>query len=140
MEKIGLFDFTKNFCDAKADLRNHPEFLRSYPTFMVNRVLSMSPKTCHLAMFMSMNRDIPPEQHFKFMLNEVPQESIYFSYYKRDNEVPKKVLDCLMEYYQCNLGRALEYAELMSQKQIDTIVGIYKVRDAKPKKRKVKSK
>ena len=105
---------------------------------MVNRVLSMSPKTCHLALFMSNFRDIPQEQHFAFLDNEIDRENIYFNYAKADGELPKKQFDYIREYFQCNVSRALEYIRIMSQKQLDTILELYKIRDAKIKKRKVK--
>jgi hypothetical protein len=140
MEKIGLFDFTTNFCVDKADLRKHPVFEKSYDRYMVNRVLSMSPKTCHLAMFMSTYQDIPKQQHFAFLQNEIDREHIYFNYVKASEEIPKKTLKYIREYFQCNISRALEYIRMMSEKQLDTILELYKIRDAneKPKKRKVK--
>jgi hypothetical protein len=105
---------------------------------MINRVLSMSPKTCHLAMFMSSFDDIPQEQHFAFLNNEIDKEYIYFNYVKRSDDVPKKTLDYIMEYFQCSLERCLEYVRLMSEKQIDTILEMYKIRDTKIKTRKTK--
>jgi hypothetical protein len=138
MEKIGLFDITTNFCVDKSDLRKHPLFKKSYDKFMINRVLSMSPKTCHLAMFMSSFDDIPQEQHFAFLNNEIDKEYIYFNYVKRSDDVPKKTLDYIMEYFQCSLERCLEYVRLMSEKQIDTILEMYKIRDTKIKTRKTK--
>ena len=138
MDKIGLFDITTNFCVDKTDLRKHPLFKRSYSCYMVNRVLSMSPKTCHLALFMSNFRDIPQEQHFAFLDNEIDRENIYFNYAKADGELPKKQFDYIREYFQCNVSRALEYIRIMSQKQLDIILELYKIRDAKIKKRKVK--
>lgn len=138
MDSIGLFDYTTNFCTEKKDLRQHPEFQKTYTRFMVNRVLSMSPKTCHLAMFMSIHSGIPKEQHFLFLNNEMDRDRIFFNYAKRSDDIPQKTVDCIREYYQCSLGRALEYIRLMSEKQIQTILDIFKNRDAKPKKRKAK--
>lgn len=139
MEKIGLFDFTKNFCNDKVDLRKHPAFGVKYPKFMINRVLSMSPKTCFLALLMTQMDSIPDAQHFHFLNTEVDRDDIYFHYYKRSDDIPEKTLKYVQEYYQCSLSRALEYVRLMSEKQIDTILEVYERRDAKPKKRKVKS-
>ena len=107
---------------------------------MVNRVLSMSPKTCHLALFMTNFKDIPQEQHFAFLDNEVDREYIYFNYAKAEGELPIKQFNYLREYFQCNASRALEYIRVMSQKQLDTILELYKIRDAKIKTRKVKVK
>jgi hypothetical protein len=138
MEKIGLFDFTTNFCTDKNDLRQHPAFQKSYDMFMVNRVLSMSPKTCHLAMFMSGFRDIPKDQHFAFLDNEIDKEYIYFNYAKAEYDLPKKQFDYIRDYFQCSIARALEYIRIMSQKQLDTILELYKIRDAKIKRKKTK--
>lgn len=140
MEKIGLFDFTTNFCVDKADLRKHPVFDKSYDIFMVNRVLSMSPKTCHLALFMGNMRDIPKRQHFAFLQNEIDRDRIFFNYAKAESELPIKQFNWIREYFQCNTSRALEYIRLMSDKQLDTILELYKIREAnqKPKRRKVK--
>jgi hypothetical protein len=142
MDKIGLFDFTTNFCVDKTDLREHPAFDRDYPIYMVNRVLSMSPKTCHLAMFMDGKRDIPKRQHFAFLQNEIDRERIYFNYVKAESEIPIKHFNWIREYFECNVSRALEYIRLMSEKQLDTILELYKIREAneKPKRKKVKVK
>jgi hypothetical protein len=138
MEKIGLFDFTTNFCTDKVDLREHAAFSSYYPKYLINRVLSMSPKTCHLAMFMSQLDNIPDEQHFHFLNTEVDRDDIFFNYYKRNDDIPEKTINCVQEYFQCSLSRALEYVRMMSEKQLDTILEVYKRRDAKPKRRKVK--
>jgi hypothetical protein len=138
MEKIGLFDFTTNFCGDKVDLRKHPAFSKSYPAYMVNRVLSMSPKTVFLALFMSQLSDMPDESHYAFLTAECPNENIYFNYYKRSDEIPEKTIGYIQEYYECSMARALEYIRLMSKKQIDTILDIYKIRD-KHKNKKAKS-
>jgi hypothetical protein len=140
MEKIGLFEFTTNFCVNKADLREHPVFEKSYDRYMVNRVLSMSPKTCHLALFMSNWRDIPKRQHFAFLQNEIDRENIYFNYVKRSDEIPLKTIKYIREYFVCNEERAIEYIRMMSEKQLDTIIELYLIRDGKPKKKKVKIK
>ena len=139
MDKIGLFEFTTNFCGDKTDLRSHPLFKESYDRFMVNRVLSMSPKTCGLAMFMSRYDDIPKELHFAFLNEEVDREFIFFNYAKETHEIPKKHRLYLQEYFQCSRDRAIEYIRMMSEKQIDTIIKLYKTRD-KYAKKKIKMK
>jgi hypothetical protein len=137
MGKIGLFEFTSNFVGDKVDLRKHAMFWDSYPKFMVNRVLSMSPKSCHLAMFMSQLDNIPDEQHFAFLNIEL-EKGTYFNYYKRSDEIPQKTIDYIQEYYQCSESRCIEYIRMMSKKQIDTILELYKRRDERPKIKKVK--
>ena len=138
MEKISLFDYTTNFCTDKKDLREHPDFLKTYNPFMINKVLSMSPKTCHLALFMSQHWQIPKEQHFAFLNGMVDKDRIFFNYAKRSDDVSAKTIQYVQDYYQCSLSRALEYINMLSKKQLDTIVEIFKIRDAKIKKRKVK--
>ncbi len=82
--------------------------------------------------------NIPDEQHFYFLNTEVDRDDIYFHYYKRSDDIPEKTLNCVQNYYQCNLSRALEYVRLMSDKQLDTILEVFERRDAKPKRIKVK--
>jgi len=136
MDKIGLFEFTTNFCVDKTDLRSHPRFDESYPRFMVNKVLSMSPKTVHLAMFMSQfGSDIPKGMHFLFFNSELDRDRIYFNYAKKKNEVPIKKLRYIQEYFQCSEERALEYIDLLSEKQFDTIIDLYIERDRYDKKK-----
>lgn len=139
-EKLQLFDFTTNFCTAKADLRKHPDFLKVYNPFMINRVLSMSPKTCHLALFMSRFPDIPKEQHFIFFNTEMDKDRIFFKYAKPENDVPAKTIAYLQDYFECSFGRALEYAKLLSEKKLKTVLKVMETRDAKIKKRKAKAK
>jgi hypothetical protein len=138
-DKIGLFEYTTNFCTDKKDLRKHPDFLKSYNPFMVNKVLSMSPKTCYLALFMSQNWQIPREQHFAFLNEMVDKDRIYFNYAKISDDVTAETLRYIREYYVCSMSRALEYVRIMSGKQVKTIFDIMKQRDAKPKKTKGKN-
>jgi len=136
MEKIGLFEFTTNFCVDKVDLRKHPRFIESYRRFMINKVLSMSPKTVHLAMFMSQfGSDIPKDIHFLFFNSELDRDRIYFNYAKKKNEVPIKKLRYIQEYFQCSEERALEYIDILSEKQFDGIIDLYIERDRYNKKK-----
>jgi len=137
-DKIGLFDYTTNFCTDKKDLREHPDFLKSYNPFMVNKVLSMSPKTCHLALFMSQNWQIPREQHFAFLNGTIDRDRIFFNYAKRSDDVSAETIKYIQEYFVCSMSRALEYVNIMSGKQIKTIFDLMKQRDKKPSKRKGK--
>lgn len=138
MESLKLFDYTTNFCTGKADYRKHPDFIKTYNPFMINRVLSMSPKTCHLAMFMSHFPDIPKEQHFTFYNNEMDKDRIFFKYFKPDNDVPAKTIAYLQDYFECSSARALDYAKIMSEQKLKTILKVMENRDAKPKKLKAK--
>lgn len=136
-DKLILWDYPKNFCGEKADLRKHPTF-HKYPAFMVNRVMSMSPKTIFLAMFMSRYTDIPIENQFAFYNTEVDKEYIFFDYKKRSDEISAETIQYIREYFVCSLTRALEYINLLSEKQIKTIVDLYKIRDKANKKKKKK--
>lgn len=107
---------------------------------MVNRVMSMSPKTIFLAMFMSRYTDIPIENQFAFYNTEVDKEYIFFDYKKRSDEVSAETIQYIREYYVCNLTRALEYVNLLSEKQIKSIVDLYKIRDKTYKMKKDRKK
>ncbi len=140
MEKIKLFDYTTNFCGEKKDLRKHPDFIKSYNPFMINKVLSMSPKTCGIAMFMSQCTCVPKEQHFAFLNDVIDRDQIFFNYAKRSDDISTEEIQYFQEYFECSMGRALEYIGLMSDKQRETIFETMKRRDADPKKRKTKKK
>ena len=143
MDKIELFDYVRNFCEDKVDLRKHPAYLDNYKKtrFMINRVLSMSPKTCHLALFMSVYNDVPSDMHFLFLNAEIDREKIFFNYCKETNEIPKKHKKWFQEYFQCSAERAISYWNLMSEKQRETILEPYILReenDKTPKRKKSK--
>ncbi len=135
-KKLKLFDYTTNFCGDKTDLRKHPDFVKSYDIFMINKVLSMSPRTCGIAMFMSQYPDIPKEQHFAFLNAIVDRDQIFFNYAKRSDDISAEEIQYFQEYFECSLGRALEYIGMMSEKQRSTIFETMKRRAADPKKRK----
>jgi hypothetical protein len=141
--EMKLFDWPVNFCGDKEDLRDHPDFVKTYNPYMINRILSMSPATCGLALFMSLYHQIPKEQHFAFLNKEIDRQYIYFNYKSYNPDVDKKILYALKEYFVCSEDRALEYGRLLSEKQIETIVEVVKRRDddqIKMKKAKKKKK
>ncbi len=125
VEKIGLFDFTNELTNGKTDLRTHPRFEKDYSPFMVNRVLSMSPKTCHLAMFMSGNSRIPKPMHFLFYLLTVDREKIYFNYKKRTDDIPTARLKAVQSAYQCNIAKAKDIINFLSEDQIEMMEDRY---------------
>ena len=100
----------------------------------------MSPKTCHLAMFMSQRPDIPKEQHFAFYNFELDKDRIFFNYAKKGDEVSAAELLYIQEYFVCSMERALEYIEMMSQMQFETIIELFLIRDKKIEKGKSKKK
>lgn len=120
-EKIGLFDFTNQLTNGKTDLRNHERFQKDYNPFMINRVLSFSPKTCHLAMFMSGNPHIPKEAHFLFFLLMIDKEKIFFNYLKRTNDIPADRLKAVQTVYKVNLLKAKEILKVLSDDQVNII-------------------
>lgn len=125
LKKIGLFDFTNELTNGKTDLRDHPRFEKDYNPFMTNRVLSMSPKTCHLAMFMSGYPGIPKAAHFLFFLLMIDREKIYFNYAKRSNDIPADRLKAVQRIYQTNISKAKDILALLSDEQIQLIEDRY---------------
>jgi hypothetical protein len=124
-KKIGLFDFTNELTNGKTDLRTDPRFEKDYNPFMINRVLSMSPKTCHLAMFMSGNPDIPKAAHFLFYLLMIDREKIYFNYIKRTNDIPVDQLKAVQKIYNMNIGKAKDIIKVLSDDQLKLIEDRY---------------
>jgi hypothetical protein len=120
-KKIGLFDFTNNLTNDKTDLRKHPRFEQDYTSFMINRVLSMSPKTCHLAMFMSGNSHIPNASHYLFFLLMIDKEKIFFNYAKRSNDIPADRLKAVQTIYKVNISKAKEILNVLSDDQVNII-------------------
>lgn len=137
MDELKLFDYIRNFCGPKTDVRLHPSFKKTYKPFMINRVMSMSPKTCHLSLFMSQRPDIPAELNHIFWNNEIG-ENIFFNYLTRSDKISAREMQYIREYFECSIERAQEYIALMSKKQFETIIEIYTRRDEKGKKGKLK--
>lgn len=139
MEKLQLWDYIRNLCGDKIDYRFHPDFNRTYKRYMINKVLSMSPKTCHLALLVSQRPDMPKDMHHLFFNNELDKDT-YFQYAKAEFELSAAELLYMMEYFECSKARAVEYSKLLSKKQFDIIMEIYKRRDDKNKGKLKKSK
>ena len=121
-----LFDFVKNIAYEKTDLRKHPDFEKNYNPFMINRVLSMNPKTASIACFMSKFTKLPKSIHYLFYLYFLDKENLWFEYKKRECDIEKDTLDAIMEYFQINLIKAKDIIHTLGEEKVNIIIESFK--------------
>lgn len=103
------------------------EIQKTYEPFMVNRFFSMFDAFIPIIEIVNqMNLD--KENHYRFLFNLLPQQSMSFNNYisKKKNELKEEEKKYLIKYFECGKNDLDCILDLLSQKQIDSIMSKYK--------------
>lgn len=104
MKDNKLFDFINDVSHLKRDILT-PDTEKDYPSYMVNRFLSMDITTILYANEMNMNYHLPKRMQYDYYLNAITKRKRYFKYikHKRQDDI-----DVIREYHNCTEVRAKE--------------------------------
>ena len=115
-DKLTIFNFLSALTKHKIDLTAHERFHKDYSPFMINRFLSMSPKTIFFAHFA--NKIVDKKTHYLFLLNCLEKEKVFLKYIKKDKlEDTKLIQKC----YDISEERAMDYVEILTKKDLKEI-------------------
>lgn len=114
------FDFLNSISQTKVDLMVDPQSEKEYVPFIVNRSLSYHQDTVLYANEMNMRASIPNRQQFAYLMNSIRPRKRFAKWSKTEKQ--NNQLLALQKYYSCNLNRAKEYLNILTENQIENIM------------------
>ena len=114
-KRLSPFDFVKSINEKTENLiQVQPDAERDYVPFMVNRSLSFSPDTILYANMMNENWMLDKKMQYDFLYGSVRRRRRFDKWMKREED---DMTPLVMEIYQVNQRRAIEYLSLMNEDQ-----------------------
>ena len=113
-EYLNAINFTKkNLMDSE-----DKEWVKKYPTFIVNKVLSGFQDTVMLANEVNRNHFLDKDMQFQFLLNSVRAKKRFSPFLRADK---LKDIECVKEYYGYNNEKAKSALDILTKEQIKLI-------------------
>jgi len=113
-EYLNAINFTKkNLMDSE-----DKDWVKKYPTFIVNKILSGFQDTVMLANEVNRNHFLDKDMQFQFLLNSVRAKKRFTPYLRADK---LKDIECVKEYYGYNNEKAKSALDILTKEQIKLI-------------------
>ena len=113
-EYLNAINFTKkNVMDSEDRM-----WVKKYPAFIVNKILSGFSDTIMLVNEMNRNHFLDKDMQFQFLLNSIRSRK-RFSPFLRANKL--KDIECVKEYYGYNNEKAKTALDILTKKQLKLI-------------------
>ena len=117
-----LWDYVNAINSNKQDLMtgtDNDELAEAgYVPFLTNRALSQFPDTLLYANEMNRHNHLNNKLQFDYLLNAVRPKKRFSKWAKREDS---EGLQLVMQYYKCNIRRAQEYMQLLTNEQLGKI-------------------
>ena len=99
---------------------------KSYVPYMINRWLSMNEVFIPIVQLVNQNKNLPKEQHYRFLFNLLPQTYIRFNYLKKKkNELEDEKRELLMKHFDFGKNDLECLLSIYSEEQIQKILDKY---------------
>jgi|TARA_B110000971_G_scaffold189520_1_gene199910 hypothetical protein len=113
-EYLNAINFTKkNLMDSE-----DKDWVKKYPTFIVNKILSGFQDTVMLANEVNRNHFLDKDMQFQFLLNSVRAKKRFSPFLRADK---LKDIECVKEYYGYNNEKAKSALDILTKEQIKLI-------------------
>ena len=113
-EYLNAINFSKkNVMDSEDTM-----WVKKYPAFIVNKVLSGFSDTIMLVSEMNRNHFLDKDMQFQFLLNSIRSKKRY-SPFLRASKI--KDIECVKEYYGYNNEKAKTALDILTKKQLKLI-------------------
>jgi len=119
-----IFDWLKEITLKKTSWDKFSEKDReSFNVFMINRYLSMDKDYIDLV---NLVQKIPLTEKQKFYTiycQMIPKKNVFLKYTKSKNKTkPKEIVEYIANYYECSLGEADHYIDIIREPGVRTIL------------------
>jgi len=113
-EYLNAINFTKkNLMDSE-----DKEWIKKYPAFIINKILSGFQDTIMLVNEVNRNHFLDKDMQFQFLLNSIRAKK-RFSPFLRASKL--KDIECVKEYYGYNNEKAKSALDILTKEQIKLI-------------------
>ena len=111
---LNAINFTKKDLMKSED----KEWIKKYPAFIINKILSGFQDTVMLVNEMNRNHFVDKDMQFHFLLNSIRSKK-RFSPFLRANKL--KYIECVKEYYGYSNDKAKSALDILTKDQIKLI-------------------
>jgi hypothetical protein len=119
-----IFDWIKEITIKKTPWENFSEDQReSFNSYMINRYLSMNQDYIELVNYVQFIPLTDKEKYYKIYVEMIPKKNVYLKYIKSSNKKrPKEVAEYIAKYYECSLGEADYYIDIIKEHGVRDIL------------------
>jgi hypothetical protein len=112
-----LFDWLKEITTNKTSWENFSEKDReSFNTFMINRYLSMNIDYIEIVNFVQKIPLTEKEKYYTLYCQMIPKKNVFLKYIKSNKKTkPQEVVEYVAKYYECSLGEADHYIDIIRE-------------------------
>jgi hypothetical protein len=135
-KKMSIFDWLKEITYNKSPWNSFTEEDReSFNPYMVHRFLSMNPDYVDFVNTVQIVPYTSKERIYNIYLYTIPKKDMWLKYIKSTKTKRQEtMLKYIATYYECSLGEAEEYADILKDNGIKTILKQSGVDDKEIKK------
>ena len=112
------FEFINSISYKKNNLLKEQYSEKDYPSFLVNKGLSLYADTIIYANEINRRPWIDNKLAYDFYLNSIRPRKRYSKWFKKTKD---EDLELLKEYYKCSESKALEYLNVLSETQLEKL-------------------
>ena len=112
------FEFINSISYKKNNLLKEQYSEKDYPSFLVNKGLSLYADTILYANEINRRPWIDNKLAYDFYLNSIRPRKRYSKWFKKTKD---EDLELLKEYYKCSESKALEYLNILSETQLEKL-------------------
>ena len=112
------FDFINSISHKKNNLLTDEYAEKNYPSFLVNKGLSLHADTILYANEINRRPWIDNKLAYDYYLNSIRPRKRYSKWFKKTKN---EDLELLKEYYKCSESKALEYLNFLSETQLEQL-------------------
>ena len=111
-------EFINSISYKKNNLLKEQYSEKDYPSFLVNKGLSLYADTILYANEINRRPWIDNKLEYDFYLNSIRPRKRYSKWFKKTKD---EDLELLKEYYKCSESKALEYLNVLSETQLEKL-------------------
>jgi len=119
-----LFDWLKEITLNKTSWENFSEKDReSFNVFMINRYLSMNMDYIELVNYVQTIPFTEKEKYYTIYCQMIPKKNVFLKYTKSNKKTkPKEIAEYVAKYYECSLGEADHYIDIIKEHGVRNIL------------------
>jgi hypothetical protein len=114
---MNLFDWLKEITTNKTPWENFSEKDReSFNVFMINRYLSMDVNYIEFVNYVQTIPFTEKEKYYTIYCQMIPKKNVFLKYTKSNKKIkPQEVVEYIAKYYECSLGEADHYIDIIRE-------------------------
>lgn len=112
-KQTNIWDYVNNITEKKGIMEIDDSIYNSY---MINKALSFFPDTILLVNEINLS-NITNQMNYDFLYNIISKKRRFSKWHKQDQVLQNK-LDLIIEYFSCNMTRAKEYLEILTDNDL----------------------